>query len=64
MSFLPFLTQIFPTEQHPYFTEASRLWADRLEELSDFYGESVQIFDLMAASDDLLQNQSSRTIGE
>ena len=64
MSFLPFLTQIFPTEKHPYFTEASRLWADRLEELSDFYGESVQIFDLMAASDDLLQNQSSRTIGE
>lgn len=64
MSFLPFLTQIFPTEKHPYFTEASRLWADRLEELSDHYGESVQIFDLMAASDDLLQNQSSRIIGE
>lgn len=64
MSFLPFLTQIFPTEKHPYFTEASRLWADRLEELSDYYGESVQIFDLMAASDDLLQNQSSRIIGE
>ena len=64
MSFLPFLTQIFPTEKHPYFTEASRLWADRLEALSDQYGESVQIFDLMAASDDLLQNQSSRIIGE
>ena len=63
MSFLPFLTQIFPTEVHPHFTEASKLWAIRLDEISLRYGESVQIFDLMTASDDLLQNQSARMLG-
>jgi len=63
MSFLPFLTQIFPAEVHPHFTEASKLWAIRLDEISLRYGESVQIFDLMTASDDLLQNQSARMIG-
>ncbi|MBI88387.1 MAG: hypothetical protein CMB67_05120 [Euryarchaeota archaeon] len=63
MSFLPFLTQIFPTEVHPHFTEASLLWANRLDEIADRYGESVQIFDLMSASDDLLQNKSARELG-
>jgi hypothetical protein len=62
MSFLPFLTQIFPTEVHPYFTEASFLWADRLSEIAESYGESVKVFDLRAVSDDLLQNTSSRMI--
>jgi len=64
MSFLPFLTQIFPVEVHPQFTEASNLWANRLDNISLRYGESVQIFDLMTASDDLLQNQSARMIGD
>jgi len=64
MSFLPFLTQIFPTEVHPHFTEASKLWADRLDEIALRYGDSVQIFDLLTASDDLLQNQSARMIGD
>ena len=64
MSFLPFLTQIFPIEVHPHFTEASKLWANRLANISLGYGGSVQIFDLMAASDDLLQNQSARVLGE
>ena len=59
MSFLPFLTQIFPTEKHVYFTEASILWADALNRLADSYGDSVQVFDLLNASDDLLQNQES-----
>ncbi len=63
MSFLPFLTQIFPTEVHPHFTEASLLWANRLDEIADSYGESVQVFDLMTASDDLLQNKSARELG-
>ncbi len=62
MSFLPFLTQIFPTEKHVYFTEASILWADALNRLADSYGDSVQVFDLLNASDDLLQNQEARTI--
>ena len=64
MSFLPFLTQIFPIEVHPYFTEASKLWANRLDEIALGYGGSVQVFDLMTASDDLLQNQSARMLGE
>ena len=62
MSFLPFLTQIFPTEKHVYFTEASILWADALNKMADSYGDSVQVFDLLNASDDLLQNQEARTI--
>ena len=62
MSFLPFLTQIFPTEKHEYFTEASILWADTLNRLADSYGDNVQVFDLLNASDDLLQNQEARTI--
>ncbi len=62
MSFLPFLTQIFPTEKHEFFTEASILWADRLNIMADSYGESVQVFDLMNASDDLLQNAEARMI--
>ncbi len=62
MSFLPFLTQIFPTEKHVYFTEASILWADALNRMADSYGDSVQVFDLLNASDDLLQNQEARTI--
>lgn len=62
MSFLPFLTQIFPTEVHPHFTEASILWAERLDLIASRYGDSVQVFDLMTASDDLLQNSSARTI--
>lgn len=64
MSFLPFLTQIFPIEVHPHFTEASKLWANRLDEIALGYGGSVQVFDLMTASDDLLQNQSARMLGE
>lgn len=64
MSFLPFLTQIFPTEKHQFFTEASILWAERLTEIAAEYGGSVQVFDLMGASDDLLQNSSARTLGE
>tara|TARA_B100001996_G_scaffold264655_1_gene206489 strand:- start:75 stop:1442 length:1368 start_codon:yes stop_codon:yes gene_type:complete len=64
MSFLPFLTQIFPVEVHPHFTEASKLWANRLDEIAFGYGDSVQVFDLMTASDDLLQNQSARMIGD
>ncbi len=64
MSFLPFLTQIFPTEKHQFFTEASILWAERLNEIAAEYGGSVQVFDLMGASDDLLQNSSARTLGE
>lgn len=64
MSFLPFLTQIFPVEVHPHFTEASKLWANRLDELALSYGDDVQVFDLMTASDDLLQNESARAIGE
>lgn len=63
MSFLPFLTQIFPVEVHSHFTEASQLWANRLDEIALRYGSRVQVFDLMTASDDLLQNQSARTIG-
>ena len=62
MSFLPFLTQIFPTEKHVYFTEASIMWADALNRMADSYGESVQVFDLLNASDDLLQNPEARTI--
>ncbi len=62
MSFLPFLTQIFPTEKHEYFTEASIQWADTLNRLADSYGDNVQVFDLLNASDDLLQNQEARTI--
>ena len=62
MSFLPFLTQIFPTEKHEYFTEASIQWADTLNRLADSYGDDVQVFDLLNASDDLLQNQEARTI--
>ncbi len=62
MSFLPFLTQIFPTEKHEFFTEASILWADALNRLADSYGDSVQVFDLLNASDDLLQNQEARVI--
>ena len=62
MSFLPFLTQIFPTEKHEFFTEASVLWADALNRLADTYGGSVQVFDLLNASDDLLQNQEARMI--
>ena len=62
MSFLPFLTQIFPTEKHEFFTEASVLWADALNRLADSYGDSVQVFDLLNASDDLLQNQEARVI--
>ena len=62
MSFLPFLTQIFPTEKHVFFTEASILWADALNRMADSYGDSVQVFDLLNASDDLLQNQEARTI--
>ncbi len=62
MSFLPFLAQIFPTEVHPQFTEASRLWAERLDLIASRYGGSVQVFDLMTVSDDLLQNSSARTI--
>ena len=62
MSFLPFLTQIFPPEVHPYFTEASFLWADRLDEIAARYGDNVQIFDLLTVSNDLLQNQSARMI--
>jgi hypothetical protein len=62
MSFLPFLTQIFPTEKHEFFTEASVLWADALNRLADNYGDSVQVFDLLNASDDLLQNQEARII--
>ncbi len=64
MSFLPFLTQIFPTEVHHHFTEASILWAERLDEMAERYGSDVQVFDLMTASDDLLQNASARTIGD
>tara|TARA_B100000085_G_scaffold179760_1_gene163966 strand:+ start:221 stop:1645 length:1425 start_codon:yes stop_codon:yes gene_type:complete len=62
MSFLPFLTQIFPTDLHHYFTEASAEWAQRLDEIAERYGDDVQVFDLMTASDDLLQNTSARTI--
>jgi len=62
MSFLPFLTQIFPTDLHHYFTEASAEWAQRLDEIAERYGDDVQVFDLMTASDDLLQNASARTI--
>ena len=62
MSFLPFLTQIFPTDLHHYFTEASAEWAQRLDEIAERYGNDVQVFDLMTASDDLLQNASARTI--
>ena len=62
MSFLPFLTQIFPTDLHHYFTEASAEWAQRLDEIAERYGDDVQVFDLMTASDDLLQNSSARTI--
>ncbi len=62
MSFLPFLTQIFPTDLHHYFTEASAEWAQRLDEIAERYGGDVQVFDLMTASDDLLQNASARTI--
>lgn len=62
MSFLPFLTQIFPTEKHVYFTEASIMWADALNRMADSYGDGVQVFDLLNASDDLLQNQEARTI--
>ena len=62
MSFLPFLTQIFPTDLHHYFTEASAEWAQRLDEIAETYGDDVQVFDLMTASDDLLQNASARTI--
>lgn len=62
MSFLPFLTQIFPTDLHHYFTEASAEWAQRLDEIAERYGDNVQVFDLMTASDDLLQNASARTI--
>tara|TARA_B100000941_G_scaffold170557_1_gene121509 strand:- start:856 stop:2271 length:1416 start_codon:yes stop_codon:yes gene_type:complete len=62
MSFLPFLTQIFPTELHHYFTEASDEWAIRLNQIVERYGDDVQIFDLMTASDDLLQNKSARMI--
>ena len=47
MSFLPFLTQIFPPEVHPYFTEASFLWADRLDEIAARYGDNVQILSLI-----------------
>lgn len=62
MSFLPFLTQIFPTDLHHYFTEASAEWAQRLDDIAERYGDNVQVFDLMTASDDLLQNASARTI--
>lgn len=62
MSFLPFLTQIFPTELHHYFTEASNEWAIRLNQIAERYGDDVQVFDLMTASDDLLQNKSARMI--
>ena len=62
MSFLPFLTQIFPTDLHHYFTEASAEWAQRLDEIAERYGDDVQVFDLMTASDDLLQNASARTV--
>ena len=62
MSFLPFLTQIFPTELHHFFTEASAEWAERLDEIAERYGDDVQVFDLMTASDDLLQNKSARII--
>ena len=62
MSFLPFLTQIFPTELHHYFTEASNEWAKRLDQIAERYGDDVQVFDLMTASDDLLQNKSARMI--
>lgn len=63
MSFLPFLTQIFPTEKHQFFTEASSLWADRLSQIAEAYEGRVEVFDLMRASDDLLQNSTARTIG-
>ena len=62
MSFLPFLTQIFPTDLHHYFTEASAEWAQRLDEIAERYRDDVQVFDLMTASDDLLQNASARTV--
>ena len=34
----------------------------RLNQIAERYGDDVQVFDLMTASDDLLQNASARMI--
>ena len=34
----------------------------RLNQIAERYGDDVQVFDLMTASDDLLQNKSARMI--
>ncbi len=64
MSFLPFLQNLYHPGAWPYFTEASFLWADRLDAIAEGYGNSVQVFDLLSVSNDLLQNQSARMIGD
>lgn len=64
MSFLPFLQNLYHPGAWPYFTEASFLWAERLDIIADSYGDSVQVFDLLTVSNDLLENQSARMVGE
>jgi len=64
MSFLPFLQNLYHPGAWPYFTEASFLWAERLDIIADRYGDSVQVFDLLAVSNDLLNNQSARMVGD